>query len=224
MIGGPGGALDSNAETERKRRMRKRQATREDRHIDFALNGLSVHSLSLDQEGNLEIEFDLPCEQTAPQWYTHRRGSRTLDVYEDEELQEACRRLFKLVRKRILKPDPERLKVHCDNCKTSSCCRKYNVLLREADIERLAEGLGTTPAALRRRYTVPAVDWCGDFARQLATDHDEDGEEKCVFLRRAANGLWRCSVYSHRPKICRDFDMESCDDFVAVDEIGVRKG
>ena len=49
--------------------------------IHFALNGLSVHSLTLSQDGSLEVEFDLPREQTTPQWYTYARGSRTLDVY-----------------------------------------------------------------------------------------------------------------------------------------------
>jgi Fe-S-cluster containining protein len=197
----------------------EQQVKKEDPSIAFELNGVSLHSLTVDQEGNLEVEFELPCERTSAHWETDTRASRTFDIYEDKELQDACRHLFKLVRKRVMKPDPERLRVHCDSCATADCCRKYNVLLRESDIERLARGLGITPARLRQRHTVPAVDWSGDHARQLAADRDENGDEKCVFLKQAADGSWRCSVYEHRPEICRNFDMRTCDDFVALEEV-----
>src|SRR5688572_19608277 len=84
----------------------------------FALNGLSVHSLRLNQEGELQVEFDLPGEQTTPRWHTQVRGVRTLNVYDDAELQEACKRLFQIVRRRVMEPDPDRVKVHCDRCAT----------------------------------------------------------------------------------------------------------
>ena len=98
-------------------------------HIDFPLNGLSIHLLSLNQSGDLEVEFDLPCEQTTNRWQTTLRASRTLDVYQDEELQEACRELFDVVRRRVMEADPDREAIHCDSCESSSCCRKYNVLV-----------------------------------------------------------------------------------------------
>ena len=186
---------------------------------DFILNGLSVHSLNLNQEGDLEVQFDLPYEQTTPQYDSQLRGIRTLNVYDDPELQEACRRLFEIVRRRVREPDPERLKVHCDRCATSGCCRNYNVLVTAEDMERLAAHLGLARDEFRSRFTTPAVDWSADYERQLACDRDDAGEEKCVFLKRAAGGQYRCSVYEGRPKICRDFDMNRCDDFVPLTEV-----
>ena len=54
-------------------------------HTKFALNGLSIHTLELSQDGTLEVEFDLPQEQTTAQRHSCLRGSRTLDVYDDDE-------------------------------------------------------------------------------------------------------------------------------------------
>jgi Fe-S-cluster containining protein len=188
----------------------------------FALNGYSIRSLSVDNAGQLEVEFDLPQEQENDQWYTYRRGSRTFDIYEDEELEQACRELYELVRRRMQEPDPKRLAVHCDRCKTAACCRSYNVLVTDEDLERLARGLEMPLERLKMEYLVPAIDWCADFELQLASDEDENGEEKCVFLvRDHAAGLWRCSVYEHRPEACRRFDMKTCDDFVPIEDVRV---
>lgn len=189
----------------------------------FALNGLSVQTLKLSQDGELDVEFDLPGKQTTAQYYTQIRGLRTLNVYDDPELEEVCKRLFHIVRKRVMKPDEERLRVHCDNCSTSACCRTYNVLITEDDMARLATSLGTPLATFKDKYTNPGVDWSDDYPAQLACDTDYEGEEKCVFLKAAEDGQFRCSVYEHRPQICRDFDMDTCDDFVAMKDIGVLK-
>ena len=187
----------------------------------FALNGMSIHSLSVDQGGDLEVEFDLPQDQITDLWYTYKRGSRTFDVYDDDELEDACRRLFRVVRDRMQRADPERAKVHCDRCEGSPCCRKYNVLTTPDDLERLSLGLGLNVNDLERDYTTDAVDWCGDYRRQLRCDDDEEGKEKCVFLEPNDEGLFRCTVYDHRPQICREFDMKTCDDFVPVEQIKV---
>ncbi len=181
------------------------------------LDGLSIHTLSLNQDGNLEVQFDLPVEQTTTQYHRQLRGIRTFSVYDDKELQQACKRLFDLVRTRVQRPDPERVKIHCDRCSTSACCRKYNVLVTDHDIERLAARFRMSPAAFQARFTAAAVDWSADFRAQLACDNDAEGAEKCVFLKPDSSGRYRCSVYEDRPKICRDFDMKVCDDFVQME-------
>lgn len=186
---------------------------------DQPLNGLSVNTVSISQDGEVEVEFELPHEQTTPRFTTSVQGSRSFDVYEDDELREACRRVFDIVRSRVQKPDPEREQVHCDSCDGAPCCHKYNILLRDEDIERLARGLGTTREDVVRRYTVPATDWTGDFERQLASEREDDDEEACVFLRYDELGRGRCGIYGFRPQICRDFDMKSCTDFVALEDI-----
>ena len=184
------------------------------------LNGLSIHNLSLSQEGEVVVEFDLPVEQTTACYHQQLRGMRTLDVYEDPELEAAAKHLYEIVRDRVSRPDPERLKVNCDHCATSACCRKYNVLVTEADLRRLAEPMGLSLAQVRERYAnTAAVDWTHEFTAQLACDKDEAGEEKCVFLKQGPGGQYRCSVYEHRPRICREFDMDTCDDFVALESV-----
>jgi Fe-S-cluster containining protein len=189
----------------------------------FDLNGLSVDSVSINQDGELKVTFDLPVEQTTPQYLKQLQGVRTFDVYQDPELKRLCRDLFRAIRRRVMEPDPERLQIACERCKTSDCCRNYNVLVTEADIALLREVVMLGEEEFRRRYLRPAVDWCEDYPFQLAVDHDGRGE-KCVFLKESEGGQMRCSVYEHRPRICRDFDEKTCDDFVPLEEVAVLPG
>ncbi len=179
------------------------------------LNGVSVDSIELDQEGNLTVTFDLPVKQRSTHYELSLSGSRVFDVYECPELERLARELFSAIRKRLeARPDPDMARVSCDRCKESSCCREYNVLLSDEDIDRLR---GKTPrATFLRKYAVPGVDWSGDFKYQLKCDKDERGE-KCVFLKRDRQGRMRCSVYARRPQICRNFDMAVCTDFTPLD-------
>ncbi len=175
------------------------------------LNGLSVSTLELDQEGNLTVTFDLPVTQRSRHYSVAHTATRVFDVYEDPALARIVRRLFGAVRARVLaRPDADLAAVHCRKCKEAPCCRRYNVLVTDEDIERLR---GTMP---RRRFiekrTVKAVDWSGDYRYQLACDRDAHGE-KCVFLTRDGKGRMRCRVYADRPAICRDFAMRACGDF-----------
>lgn len=186
----------------------------------FALNGLSVDQVSINQDGELKVTFDLPVVQTTPRYHQQLQGVRTFDVYQDRELARLCRDLFRAIRERVRRPDPERVKVSCERCKTSDCCRSYNVLVTEEDVDRLREGLGLEREEFARRYLRPAVDWCEDYLHQLACDEDARGE-KCIFLKETPGGQMRCSVYHDRPQICRDFDERACDDFVPLDEVAV---
>ncbi len=180
------------------------------------LNGITIQEMELDQEGNLTVTFDRPVEQESTCYELSLTGQRVLDVYEYPDLEKAAKELFQAARKHMFaRPDETMDKVDCDRCKEAPCCREYNAILRDSDIERLR---GDMPRAeFIRKYTVPAVDWSGDFHYQMKCDTDEEGE-KCVFLRRNKNGIMRCSVYGKRPQICRDFDMAVCDDFQDPDE------
>jgi Fe-S-cluster containining protein len=184
------------------------------------LNGLSVDQISINQDGELKVLFDLPVSQTTARYHQQLQGVRTFDVYQDPELQRLCRDLFRAIRARVEKSDPERVRVSCDRCRDSDCCRNYNVLVTEADAERLRGALDLPAEEFRARYLRPAVDWCEDYPYQLAVDQDAHGE-KCVFLKPTPNGQMRCSIYEHRPLICRDFDEKSCDDFVPMEEVRV---
>jgi Fe-S-cluster containining protein len=183
------------------------------------LNGLSIDDITISQDGDLTVTFDLPIEQATTKYELELQGSRTLDLYENEELQKVCRDLFRIVRKMMEVPDEERVQTHCDSCQSSSCCRKYNVLVTQFDVERLCKGLKLSEAELRRKHLADAVDWCEDYKYQLTCDEDDDGEEKCKFLKEQPNGQFRCSIYEHRPEICRSFDMNTCNDFVPLEEV-----
>jgi Fe-S-cluster containining protein len=175
------------------------------------LNGLSVASLHLDQDGDLTVTFDLPFVQKSRHYTEARTATRVLDVYKDPALGRLILKLFEALRQRTLaRPDEDAGKVDCAKCKEAPCCRAYNVLITDEDIDRLR---GAMP---RRRfiakYAVKGVDWSGDYRYQLACNRDARGE-KCVFLTRDGKERMRCSVYAARPQICRDFDMRVCGDF-----------
>ncbi len=191
--------------------------------LSFALNGLSVDQVSINQDGELKVTFDLPVVQTTARYHQQLQGVRTFDVYKDPELERLARELFLAIRRRVRGPDPARLALSCERCKSSDCCRSYNVLVTEKDVARLREALGVAAEEFHRKYLRPAVDWCGDYPFQLACDEDAHGE-KCVFLKEGPGGQMRCSVYGSRPKICRDFDELACDDFVPLEGVKVIAG
>ena len=67
----------------------------------FDLNGLSVDQISINQDGELKVLFDLPVAQTTAQYHQQLQGVRTFDVYQDPELQRLCRDLFRAIRSRV---------------------------------------------------------------------------------------------------------------------------
>ena len=78
-------------------------------------------------------------------------------------------------------------RIDCQAC--GNCCRVCLPTLDEADVNRLAAGLGITPDELTTRHLT----------------RDEDGHLTfnrlpCPFL--VGNS---CSVYEHRPEICRSY-------------------
>lgn len=80
----------------------------------------------------------------------------------------------------------------CTRC--GECCRwPGHVLLHDADITRLARGVGLDEDRFIQRYAVLASN-----RGQLSLAEDKDGA--CIFLDGA-----RCSVYEERPAQCRAF-------------------
>lgn len=78
------------------------------------------------------------------------------------------------------------------------CCTYEEIPVSAYDVKRLARGLDLTPAQVERRYTKKG----GDGKRVLR--HRKDGiyPTACTFLDQETRG---CTVYEHRPKICREF-------------------
>lgn len=86
----------------------------------------------------------------------------------------------------------------CGRCGNS--CRRPDVLVREADVLPLAQGLGVSPQQLREGWLDPAPTWNpGDGLLRLV-----DGA--CPFLEPGEGpGSAACRVFDRRPQACRAF-------------------
>lgn len=85
-----------------------------------------------------------------------------------------------------------------DCCACGNCCRQILPPLDDADVTRLAAGLGATPDEVVTQY--------------LTRDEDGDltfNQRPCPFL--VGN---RCHVYEHRPDTCRSYPHLQKEKFV----------
>ncbi|MEM9835255.1 MAG: YkgJ family cysteine cluster protein [Bacteroidota bacterium] len=78
--------------------------------------------------------------------------------------------------------------VNCLHC--ANCCKTTSPIVRDIDVERLAQHLRLRPAELIERYMF--LDQDGDYVMNTAP---------CPFL--GADNY--CSVYEARPKACREY-------------------
>ena len=200
-------SLAKKSSTERKQPMKKN---------DIPLTSITLSDLELNQEGKLTITFDIPAQQQSAHYEITKTGTRTLDVYDHQELLDLSKKMYSAAKRIVLaQADPDLESVDCDRCKEATCCRDYNVLLSDEDIESLR--LSTPRDVFLEKYADPGVDWAGEYEHQLKCDEDKVGE-KCIFLKRDDLDRMRCSIYNNRPQICRDFDMAVCDDFDSIEE------
>jgi uncharacterized protein len=85
---------------------------------------------------------------------------------------------------------------NCAKC-PAYCCSYPQIPVTEADIRRLAKGLGKPAAYVRDKYTKKNGD-----ERVLRHQNDEIFGSCCRFLDRETR---QCTVYEIRPRICRSF-------------------
>jgi len=100
--------------------------------------------------------------------------------------------------------------IPCHRC--GICCERWQPLVDESEIARLARFLGIDAAAVREVYTQEYP--FDDSARLLRRQ-----EGACVFLRREPDGRSLCSVHPARPEICRSWTA-SLDRRECVDGLG----
>jgi hypothetical protein len=87
----------------------------------------------------------------------------------------------------------------CENC--GECCRGEGyALVDEADVQEIARTLGIRPPQARARFTDPDPGK-NPGCRILKSIGPE---RSCCLLDRQAK---RCTIYNHRPRICRTFPM-----------------
>jgi len=108
-------------------------------------------------------------------------------------------------------PNPE-----CLMC--GECCRAFELEIMPFDVQRLAKVLRVTPEQfVETRTRAGRFSWnphnrilhkktVPRYSKRLAELRvlGED-EEMCQFLERRDNGYYMCSVYEHRPQMCRIF-------------------
>jgi uncharacterized protein len=86
----------------------------------------------------------------------------------------------------------------CDHC-PAYCCSYEQILVEPSDMRRLGRRFGLTAEEASRKFTKPGYD---DGTRILKHRRDRIYGTACMFLDRRTR---RCTVYEHRPEVCRDF-------------------
>ncbi len=106
-------------------------------------------------------------------------------------------------------------KVPCTTC-LGACCYKYDeVRLTEEDVTRLVAGLGKRKAEGGFKRYESGTRWTGYVAALKKRSRDINGREidtACHFLR--GDG---CSIYEHRPTVCREYSPWTCGDTYEAD-------
>ncbi len=97
----------------------------------------------------------------------------------------------------------------CATC-TSACCRRHDIQLSQSDIERLdAAGIDVTTETLVIYDSESLGGHAAEFAMVPASKHfGEDAPDEVVCPHLRPDG---CSIYEHRPTICREYSAWTCD-------------
>ncbi len=174
---------------------------------------LSTLSVDLDQY-EVEVESTHPLEGL-PYGSLSRSLSRTLDIDEHPGIRRAVEALVREVKKVLFQGDPEYKPTRCDRCVHSDCCSFGRIFLTRQEAKRILDFLGK-PASALSRYFEEEKDLTGsyDLIFRHAGGH-------CVFLKKK-DGVMRCSIYPVRPRVCREFDAASCDEWSEM--LPARKG
>jgi Fe-S-cluster containining protein len=104
----------------------------------------------------------------------------------------------------------EKSAIPCHQC--GVCCERWQPLVTDAEIDRLAGYLLTDAVSLRESYTAAYP-----FDDSVTLLRQVDGA--CVFLRREPSGRSLCAVHPARPDVCRSWTA-SLDRRECVDGLG----
>jgi Fe-S-cluster containining protein len=93
----------------------------------------------------------------------------------------------------------------------AECCSGYEPFVSKPDVERIAEFLNMTPAAVLAEYVMKRKSADGHYVGWLRKVTD-DVADQCVFLKEARPGRYYCGIYEARPGDCREFTPIGCGD------------
>lgn len=97
-----------------------------------------------------------------------------------------------------------RLKYDCAKC-VAYCCTYDWIRVNKTDIKRLAKGFGLSYEEAERKFTKLVPEYEGG-QRVLRHRKDTIYKSACRFLDQTER---RCTVYEHRPSICREHPEET---------------
>ena len=101
-------------------------------------------------------------------------------------------------------PPPRGKKITFDCAKCPAyCCSYPQIPVTLTDVRRLATRFDLDPEQAERRFTKKA----SDGTRIMRHKVDHIFPSTCQFLDQDKR---QCTVYEHRPKICRDFPTHRC--------------
>lgn len=89
----------------------------------------------------------------------------------------------------------EQTPIPCFRC--GICCASYQAPLTPEDIDNIASALGISRSKCISRYALKVPIKEGYLLKRT--------EKGCVFLAWDADGKARCTIYSSRPKACREW-------------------
>lgn len=96
----------------------------------------------------------------------------------------------------------------------AQCCHGYEPFVSRADVERIANHLGTSYREVMDEYVVKRVS-ADKFNVGWLRKVSDDINDRCVFLKGSGSGHYYCGIYEARPHDCRAFTPIGCED---VDE------
>ncbi len=97
--------------------------------------------------------------------------------------------------------------IDCKRCGT--CCKEPLIPINDLEVRKLVKATGMPGKKIVRFYSIDEIQWDQDADDwvELAVGHRimaiRKVRDRCVFLTR--NG---CSVYNHRPRVCRIFPVD----------------
>lgn len=164
-----------------------------------------IESVKLDaSEEQLIIEAQLPVHG-GESYASYEETIDFSEQYVPDYLADACRAMYlatlRAIRERVLtKRDPP-----CATCTGACCGREFGrVQLTEEDLEML-RGVVSLSKQVTMYERPTFTGHVGEF-KQVPWGDPDDNQTACPNL--SASG---CSIYEHRPRICREFSAWDCD-------------
>ncbi len=105
-------------------------------------------------------------------------------------------------KKETAKPKKMRVLYNCSKC-PAYCCTYEWILVTKRDIQRLAKGFNLSYEEAEQKFTKDIEDYG---QRVMRHRKDDIFKSACRFLHPTER---RCTVYEHRPAVCRAYPEKS---------------